>query len=121
MNAEKFRSLALEVEGAFEGSHMRHADFRVLNAKGAKSAKGSGGGRIFASLSEDEDFGVVKLSPDEQGSVIEAFPGQFEAMSGAWGRAGWTKVVFKRARVGAVRKAIAAASAKVVGARGNAT
>lgn len=108
MNAEKFRSLALEIEGAFEGSHMRHADFRIANSKGAKA------GKIFASLSEDEDFGVVNLTPDAQDEFIKTFDGQFEPMNGAWGKAGWTKVVFKSARVAAVRKALAAAAAKVL-------
>jgi len=37
MNAEDFRRIALEMQGAYEGAHMGHADFRI-------------GGHIFATL-----------------------------------------------------------------------
>src|SRR5579859_8156180 len=54
MNAKDFRRIALSLEGAEEGSHMGHADFRV-------------GGRIFATLASiDQGYGNLMLTPQEQ-------------------------------------------------------
>ena len=50
MTAQEFRGLILSHEGAFEGSHHGHADFRVKKG-------------IFASLSPDEESGVLRLPP----------------------------------------------------------
>jgi len=55
MTANKFRSLALEISGALESSHMDHPDFRI-------------GGKIFASLGyPDDEHGMVKLTPEQRG------------------------------------------------------
>ncbi len=59
---------------------MGHPDFRV-------------GGKIFATLgAPDENWGMVKLTPDQQKSFIREAPGVFVPFSGAWGRAGATSV-----------------------------
>ena len=54
---------------------MGHPDFRV-------------NGRIFATLHADDQWGMVKLTPDEQRAFIEAAPAAFKPESGAWGRQG---------------------------------
>ena len=75
----EFRRIALGMEGAVEGAHMCHPDFRVNN-------------RIFATLHHDRDFGMVALTPDQQEQFMRAHPDEFAPESGAWGRAGSTRV-----------------------------
>jgi hypothetical protein len=79
MRESDFRRMALGMEGAVEGAHMGHPDFRVNN-------------RIFATLHDDRAFGMVKLTPDQQEQFISAHPDAFAPESGAWGRAGCTRV-----------------------------
>lgn len=79
MNGNDFRRIALGMDGAVEGSHMDHPDFRV-------------NGRIFATLDHDESSGMVRLSPDEQAEFMEASPRNFVPAAGAWGRQGCTLV-----------------------------
>src|SRR3981081_475588 len=79
MRENDFRRIALGMEGAVEGAHMGHPDFRVNN-------------RIFATLHDDRAFGMVKLTPDQQEQFTRAHPDVFAPESGAWGRAGCTRV-----------------------------
>ncbi len=79
MKANDFRRIALAMEGATEGSHMAHPDFRV-------------NGRIFATIYPDDKRGMVQLTPDQQQAFIGAHPSTFEPASGAWGRGGSTTV-----------------------------
>jgi len=79
MNADDFRRIALGLEGAIEGSHMDHPDFRVA-------------GRIFASIHPDPRVGMVKLSLDQQARFVSEHPRAFAPEAGAWGRQGYTRV-----------------------------
>jgi hypothetical protein len=79
MRANDFRRVALGMEGAVEGAHMGHPDFRV-------------NGRIFATLHRDQAFGMVALTPDQQAQFMRDHPDAFSPENGAWGRAGSTKV-----------------------------
>ena len=79
MNATNFRRMALGLEGAEEGAHMGHPDFRV-------------NGRIFATLRTDLHTGVVKLSPGQQQEWLRSAPRAFFPQNGAWGLQGWTTV-----------------------------
>ena len=80
MTSNEFRKMALEIPKAVERTHMNHPDFRVA-------------GKIFASLSvPDENWGMVKLTPEQQRTFIEKAPEVFRRSSGAWGRAGDTNV-----------------------------
>ncbi len=79
MNASDFRRLALAFDGACEGAHMGHPDFRVMT-------------RIFATLHSDDQFGMVALTPDQQQELIRREPLVFVPESGAWGRSGSTRV-----------------------------
>jgi hypothetical protein len=79
VNATQFRRMALAMEGAVEGAHMGHPDFRA-------------NGRIFATLHADERSGMVKLSPEQQQTFMETAPDTFAPASGAWGRQGCTIV-----------------------------
>ena len=82
VTAEKFRRLALALEGAIEGAHMGHPDFRIDK-------------RIFASLHSGDQFAMVKLTPDQQAMFIEDHPDAFSPEAGAWGRSGCTRVTLK--------------------------
>lgn len=79
MRENDFRRIVLAMEGAVEGAHMGHPDFRVNN-------------RIFATLHHDREFAMVALTPDQQEQFTGQHPGAFSPESGAWGRAGCTKV-----------------------------
>jgi hypothetical protein len=80
MTAEQFRQLALNLDGATEGSHQDHPDFRAH-------------GKIFATLHyPDHSWGMVKLSPPDQERLVEAQPAVFVPVKGAWGRQGCTSV-----------------------------
>ena len=80
VTAQRFRRIALALDGAVEGAHMGHPDFRVDK-------------RIFASLHGDNECGMVKLTPDQQATFIEDHPKAFRPEAGAWGRSGCTGVI----------------------------
>ena len=96
MTADEFRSLALSFPQAVEDAHMNHPDFRVC-------------GKIFATLGPDGNWGMVKLTADQQASVVGAEPDVFQPASGAWGRRGATIVRLRNAKKLTVRKALIAA------------
>ena len=96
MTADKFRTLALSLPETSESAHMDHPDFRV-------------GGKIFATLSPDDDWGMLKLTPDEQAMYIRIERGVFEPFNGAWGRRGATKVILADAKESSVRSGLIAA------------
>ena len=80
MNAEDFRRIALSLEGAEEGSHMGSPDFRV-------------GGRIFATLaSQNQGYGNLMLTPEQQKEFIAERPDLFVPIAGGWGRMGMTHI-----------------------------
>ncbi len=80
MTAAGFRRIALRLPEAVEGSHFGNADFRV-------------GGRIFATLAlESKGFGVLLLTPEQQGGMVEDAPDVFSPVPGGWGRMGATRV-----------------------------
>jgi hypothetical protein len=97
VTAGEFRKLALSFPEAIESAHMSHPDFRV-------------GGKIFATLGyPDESWGVVKLTPDQQGDFVGRDPEIFAPVKGAWGRRGNTNVYLSAAKTAKVREALAAA------------
>ena len=79
MRPDDLRHMALGIDGAAEGAHMAHPDFRA-------------NGKIFATLHVDLIWGMVKLNPDQQRSFVRENPAAFVPENGAWGRAGCTKV-----------------------------
>src|SRR5947199_10128420 len=94
MTADEFRRIALSFPDSEEWAHMKHPDFRV-------------NGRIFATLSyPGDEWGMVKLSPEQQQNYLDAAPGVFEPASGAWGRGGATMVRLKPAQKTMVKRAL---------------
>lgn len=97
MNANAFRKLALALPSAVESAHMNHPDFRVA-------------GKIFASLGyPDDDWGMVKLTPEQQRSFIEAAPEVFRPCNGVWGKRGATNVLLAGADKGLLKSALQSA------------
>jgi hypothetical protein len=97
MKAADFRRIALSLEEAVEGSHMGAADFRV-------------GGRIFATLaSEDQGYGNLMLTPEQQAEFVRELPEIFLPIHGGWGKMGATHIRLAQANedvlVGALRTA----------------
>jgi hypothetical protein len=93
MTADDFRRLALSLPEASESAHMKHPDFRV-------------GGKIFATLGPDEAWGMVKLTPLQQGSFVRREPNTFQPIAGGWGRRGCTRVQLKAAEESSVLQAL---------------
>lgn len=97
MTSNDFRNLALALPGAVELEHMNHPDFRVA-------------GKVFASLGyPDDNWGMVKLSPDQQRSLVKQAPNTFRPCNGAWGARGCTNIHLESAARQVVNKALAAA------------
>jgi hypothetical protein len=97
VNASDFRRIALSLNGAEEGSHMGSSDFRV-------------GGRIFATLaSQDQGYGNLMLTPEQQVEFVTEQPDIFVPIAGGWGRMGATHVRLAQANedilAGALRTA----------------
>lgn len=110
MTSTRFRTLVLGLDGATEGAHMGHPDFRVA-------------GRVFASLDREERTASVHLPSDDQQRFVADAPDAFVPAAGAWGRQGWTKIALALAdeeTVGeaasiAVRHAVALATSTRAG------
>ena len=94
MTPDDFRRMALSFPETEERAHMNHPDFRVR-------------GKIFATLSyPNSEWGMVKLSPEQQQNYLDAAPDVFEPANGAWGRGGATMVRLKAAKKAIVTKAM---------------
>ena len=93
MTPAAFRKTALSFPETAEASHMGHPDFRVR-------------GKIFATLGPDEDWGMVKLTPQQQAPLVQEQPAIFQPASGAWGRRGCTIIQLKQADKLVVRDAL---------------
>ena len=80
MSVARFRKIALGLPEAIEGAHHGTRDFRVKK-------------RIFATLGyPDKDWGMVKLTPEQQSVLVEAEPDIFRPVPGGWGKGGATNV-----------------------------
>lgn len=97
MTQDDFRRLALALPEATEQEHMRHPDFRVA-------------GKIFATLAyPNDEFAMVKLTPEQQQDFLARDSKVFVPVPGAWGRQGCTHVKLKAAKAAIVRQAVALA------------
>jgi hypothetical protein len=93
MTANEFRKLALSFPEAIEAMHMNHPDFRV-------------GGKIFATIWPDDNWGMVKLIIEQQASFVNAEPKVFEPIKGYWGKKGATRINLRTAKKGSVMRAL---------------
>jgi len=80
MTAVDFRRIALSLSGVEEVSHAGLPAFRV-------------GGRRFASLaSQEEGYGNLTLTLEQQAAFVEEAPEVFLPIPGGWGRMGHTHI-----------------------------
>jgi hypothetical protein len=93
MTADEYRKMALGFPKSSEDSHMDHPDFRVK-------------GKIFATLGPEEEWGALKLTPEQQEFLIRAEPRSFKPANGAWGKRGYTIVTLAEANEPDVRHAL---------------
>jgi hypothetical protein len=109
MTPAGFRKIALSLEGAIEGAHGGHADFRA-------------GGKVFATLGyPGKEWGMVKLTPDQQQMVVDAEPDIFVPVKGTWGLRGATSVRLSTADARTLRSALAMALRNVTAAKAKRT
>ena len=90
VTVDDFRSMALTLPEATESAHMGHPDFRVR-------------GKIFATIWPDDGWGMVKLTPEQQTTLVQAEPTVFMPVKGGWGRraqrtCGWNPPTRRRFR-----------------------
>ena len=94
MTLDDFRRLALGFPETSESAHMNHPDFRV-------------GGRIFATLCyPTQEWGMVKLSLEQQQVFVESEPEAFVPVKGGWGRQGCTNVRLAAVKESALQRAL---------------
>jgi len=92
-----FRKLALSLDGAVEGAHGGHPDFRAV-------------GKVFATMGyPDGDWAMVKLTPEQQDILCAAEPGMFQAVKGSWGARGATLLRLNSTDARTARSALAMA------------
>jgi len=92
MTERQYRTMALALDGAIEGAHMGHPDFRAH-------------GRIFATLLVDGQSGALMLTPEQQRQMLVASPA-FRPAAGAWGAGGSTIVTLANADAEVVGEAL---------------
>jgi hypothetical protein len=94
MTPAAFAKIALSLDGAVEGAHGGHADFRAS-------------GKVFASLGyPGKDWGMVKLNPEQQQMLVAAEPDMFVPVKGTWGLRGATSVRLGEVDVRTMRSAL---------------
>lgn len=101
MTTDSFRRLVLALPETSESAQMGHPDFRVRN-------------RVFGTLSyPGQGWAMVKLTPGQQASFVEAEPAVFAPVKGGWGRRGATSVHLRATREASVRRALLTAWCEV--------
>jgi hypothetical protein len=97
MSSQRFHRIALSLPDAVEGAHQGTVDFRFRN-------------RIFATLGyPDKEWGMVKLTPEQQSMVVEAEPEIFRPVPGGWGKGGATNVRLAKADATTLKSALSMA------------
>ena len=103
MSISRFRRTALALSNAVESAHHGKADFRV-------------GKRIFATLGHpDENWGTLKLTPEQQSMLVDAEPDIFRPVPGGWGRQGYTNVLLAKADATTLKSALTMAWQNIAG------
>ncbi|CCM74868.1 MmcQ/YjbR family DNA-binding protein [Rhizobium mesoamericanum] len=83
MNQEELISFALSLPEAVEGAHHGTRDFRVRS-------------KIFLTM-PDENFCVVRLTPDQQHMTLAVAPDDTAAVPGGYGLRGSTRLFYGKA------------------------
>jgi hypothetical protein len=105
LTIDGFRRLALSLPDVTEEAHMGHPDFRVR-------------GKIFATLgAPDAEWGMVKLTPEQQDAFVDVAPKVFRPVKGGWGRGGATNVRLSAASQETLRPALETAWSNIAQSR----
>lgn len=83
MTREELVSFALSLPEAVESAHHGTRDFRVRS-------------KIFLTL-PDQDYCVVRLTPDQQHMTLAIAPDETAAVPGGWGLRGSTRLFYQLA------------------------
>jgi len=83
MNQEELISFALSLPEAVESAHHGTRDFRVRS-------------KIFLTVPE-QDYCVVRLTPDQQHMTLAVAPDDTAAVPGGWGLRGSTRLFYGKA------------------------
>ncbi|RDJ14559.1 MmcQ/YjbR family DNA-binding protein [Rhizobium grahamii] len=83
MNQEELISFALSLPEAVESAHHGTRDFRVRS-------------KIFLTMPE-QDYCVVRLTPDQQHMTLAVAPDDTAAVPGGWGQRGSTRLFYGKA------------------------
>ena len=104
MTPAAFATLALALDGATQGAHGGHPDFRA-------------GGKVFASMGfKGPDSATVKLTPEQQEMLVAAEPAIFTPVTGTWGHRGYTMIHLPAADAATMKSALAMAWKNVTAA-----
>lgn len=102
MTADEFREMALGFPGTVESAHMNHPDFRVA-------------GRVFATLGyPEDDWGMVKLNPEQQRNFTKNTSRAFRPCKGLWGQRGATNVHLPSVKRNLIKSALRLAVANAL-------
>jgi hypothetical protein len=85
INAKTFRQLALAFPETVELPHFEKASFRVKK-------------KIFATMHEGKNQGMVILTPADQSVYCDFDPQSFSPVPGSWGAQGCTFVDMKKVK-----------------------
>jgi hypothetical protein len=104
MTPAAFAKLALALDGATQGTHGGHPDFRA-------------GGKVFASIGfKGPESATVKLTPEQQEMLVAAEPAIFTPVTGTWGHRGYTMIHLPAADATTMKSALAMAWKNVTAA-----
>ena len=96
VSIKNFKELALSFPETFERPHFEKTSFRVKN-------------KIFATLSEETNLAVVKLSEIDQSVFCSFDKSVIYPVDNKWGRQGWTAIHLKKVRKDMLRDALTTA------------
>lgn len=96
VSSKTFRQLALACPETVELPHFEKASFRVNK-------------KIFATLTEEKDLGMLILTPEEQYVYCKYAPEAFTPVPGKWGLKGCTLVNLKKVNKDVLKEAMNAA------------
>jgi hypothetical protein len=100
MTTTGFRKLALSFQGTTEAPHFERTSFRV-------------GTKIFATLMEKTGVATLRLTPEQQTVFIEMERKAFAAVTGKWGKQGWTYLNITMAAESTIKDALESAYGEV--------
>ena len=93
VTADTFRKLAMSFSDVFELPHFEKASFRVKK-------------KIFATLSEKENIGMLRLSLVDQSVFCDLSEGEVYPVPGGWGKQGATYFDLKKVKMKLLKDAM---------------